>query len=429
MANAKVTNERAQAISVANCYFALADGMVPGFKDHLAEHVVLKWFGQVIKGKKNVAAFMLSNKKESFHTFSDIMPILDISRKRTNWKTKQSLDQNANCTSDYFREAHSSHETEMSTTHENVENCYQKNKATYAAFIYKAAYNENEFCIEKCIDKLGISADCDNVNVNFDVNQNEFSANAIAEMGDQCYDLDENDLRNLFEPEITSQPIVGKIQNINRIKLKEEMAPTVRAINRECGQGDGPVTAEAKATKYLEANGEIKFVRISAETDSPFLYHWSKLWKKKVWKRPCKLQIVYSLLIDNASPTVATKCCGARETARSDHVSNLSSKVYHNTDKIQTSKLPSLEEAIQASNALIRDVNHFGGYLQPLNFSEDRKIFLKSFEAEVAQKNPKVHVCAHYVNNKLIFDFPSKRSFNVMYKIHKIIYMDVEENV
>jgi len=44
------------------------------------------------------------------------------------------------------------------------------------------------------------------------------------------------------------------------------MAPTIRAINRECGQGDGPVTAEANATKYLEANGEIKFVRTSMQT-------------------------------------------------------------------------------------------------------------------------------------------------------------------
>lgn len=158
----------------------------------------------------------------------------------------------------------------MSTTHENVKDCDQKSdqKSDCAASMHEAACNEHEFHIEKCIDKLRISTDCDNVDVNFDTNQNKFSANAIAEMDDQSYDLNENDLYNLFEPEITSQPIVGKIQNINRIKLKEEMAPTVRAINRECGQGDGPVTAEANATKYLEANGEIKFVRINAQTGS-----------------------------------------------------------------------------------------------------------------------------------------------------------------
>lgn len=71
----------AEAISIANRYFALADGMVSGLKDHLAEDVVLIWFGQVIRGKKNAASFMLSNKKGSFHMFPDIMPISNISCK------------------------------------------------------------------------------------------------------------------------------------------------------------------------------------------------------------------------------------------------------------------------------------------------------------------------------------------------------------
>lgn len=185
------------------------------------------------------------------------------------------MDQNVNCktyTSNHLGEAHSSHKTEMSTTHENVKDCAQKSNTNRAAFVHEAAYNESEFHVEKRICKLKISTDnIDNKDVkdiNFDVNQSEFSANAIAELDDQGYDLNENDLYNLFEPEITSQPIVGKIQNINRIKLKEEMAPNVRAINRECGQGDGLVTAEANATKYLEARGEIKFVRINAQTGS-----------------------------------------------------------------------------------------------------------------------------------------------------------------
>lgn len=97
-------------------------------------------------------------------------------------------------------------------------------------------------------------------------------------------------------------------------------------------------------------------------------------------------------------------------------------------DKIQKSRLPSLEEAIQVSNTLIQDVNHFGGYLKPLNFSEDRENFLKSFQTEMAKKNPNMHSCASYINNKLIFDFPNKRPFNVMYQIHKIVYMNVKEN-
>lgn len=155
----------------------------------------------------------------------------------------------------------------MSTTHENVKIKDYNQKNNYATSIHEAACNEYEFHVEKYMDKLRISTDCNNVDVNFDVNQNKFIANAVAEMDDQSYDLNKNDLYHLFEPEITSQPIVGKIQNINRLKLKEEMAPTIRAI-RECGQGDGPVTAEANATKYLEANGEIKFVRINPQAGS-----------------------------------------------------------------------------------------------------------------------------------------------------------------
>ncbi|XP_011638849.1 uncharacterized protein LOC105428308 [Pogonomyrmex barbatus] len=416
-----MVDEHAQAISVANRYFVLVDGMISGFKDHLAEDVVLKWFGQTISGKENVAVFLLSNKMKSFHTFSNIIPIsgpITYEEKWPNWKIKRPLDQNANSetyTNNYFREALActSHVTEKSTTHENLIDCNKKGDANDTTFVHdEKACNKYEFDVEKYIDKLKI------VNNN-NANPNEFNADANAEIDKyQSNDLHGNDLYNLFEPEITSQSIVKKIHNINRIKLKEEMAPTIRAINRECGQGDEPVATEANATKYLEASGEIKFVRLGTQSDSPFLYHWSKLWRKKIWKRECKLQIAYSLLTDKDSPKIIKKDY-AQENINS--ISNLS--VCH--DKVQKSKLPSLEEAIQVSNTLIRDVNYFGGYLQPLNFFEDRKNFLKSFETEMMKKNSSVHTCAHYVDNKLIFDFSNKKPLNVTYLIHKIVYTKV----
>jgi len=88
--------------------------------------------------------------------------------------------------------------------------------------------------------------------------------------------------------------------------------------------------------------------------------------------------------------------------------------------------LPSLEEAIRTSNTLIQDVNNFGGYLQPLNFLEDRENFLKSFEAEIAQKNPNMRFHVRYVDNKLIFDLPNKKPLNVMFQIHEIVYSKVK---
>ncbi|XP_012054875.1 PREDICTED: uncharacterized protein LOC105617949 [Atta cephalotes] len=424
-----MVNEHAEAISIANYYFMLVDGMVPGFKNHLAEHVVLKWFGKVITGRKKVTAFMLSNKTESFHKFSDIMPISGIPHKskQLNRKINQSLEQNNNCgtsTSDYLP-ARSSHESEMSTTH--VKDCDdQKSNVNDAISIDEAASNGCKFQDKKGKEKLKTLMDrFKDMNTNIDMHQNKFSA--IVEMDDQSHDLNEGDLYNLFEPEITSQQVVGK--NINRIKLKEEMAPTVRAINRELDQADGPVT-EANTTnnKYLEANGEIKFIRMNTQTDS--LYHGSNSFiKKKIWIRKCKLQITYSLLNDDDSSKIARKCHNAQKNDCVARKSELSTKICHDTDKTQESKLPSLEEAIQISNTLIPDVNHFGGYLQPLNFLEDRENFLKLFEAEIAKKNPNMHFCLRYVNNKLISHCPNKKPFNVMYQIHEIVYSKVQVNI
>jgi len=73
-----MSNEHARAISVTNHYFMLVDGMIPGFEDHLAKNVVLKWFGKEIRGKESVIAFIASDRIESFHMFHDIMPIADI---------------------------------------------------------------------------------------------------------------------------------------------------------------------------------------------------------------------------------------------------------------------------------------------------------------------------------------------------------------
>jgi len=152
----------------------------------------------------------------------------------------------------------------MSTNYENAIDSNRESNGNDATSVLK---NDCTFNIEEHACKLEIMTDCDDVNVNdninanIDANQNEINANAITMMDDQSNDLNKNDLRNLFEPEITSQAIVEKIQNINRAELKEEMAPTIRAINRESGQGDEPVIVEAGTTKYLEANGTIKFLR------------------------------------------------------------------------------------------------------------------------------------------------------------------------
>lgn len=155
----------------------------------------------------------------------------------------------------------------MSTNYENAIDPNRENNENNATSVHKndCAFDEKYTC------KLKTTTDCDKENVNSDINanigtnQSEINANAMTKMNDQSNDLNKNDLCNLFEPEITSQAIVEKIQNINRAELKEEMAPTIKAINRESDQGDEPVIVEAGTTKYLEANGAIKFLRINIQ--------------------------------------------------------------------------------------------------------------------------------------------------------------------
>ncbi|XP_070162832.1 uncharacterized protein [Polyergus mexicanus] len=358
---------------------------------------------------------------ESFHTFHDIIPILDITtKKKESNRSRESLDQNASdkCethTSYCSRKelTRCSHETEESTNHENAIDSNEENNGNDTTFVYK---NGSAACnIEELPYKLEIMTACNdanvnvNVNTNIEANQNEIT---IANIDDQSDNLNKNDLCNLFEPEITSQAIV---ENINRTELKEEMAPTIRAINRECGQGDGPVIVEADTTKYLEANGTIKFLRINIQEDSLFLYHWTKIWKRKNWNQKCRLQIAYSLLIDNESPKIVKKCMQEKVHSANSHL-----------NKIEKSKLPSLEEVIQDNSTLIRDKNYFNGYLQPLNFSKDREEFLKFFKAEMQEKF-NAQSCARYVRNKLILDYPNKKPLlNVMYQIHMIIYTKIE---
>lgn len=174
-------------------------------------------------------------------------------------RSRKSSDQNANnkckthtCNSREELTCYS-HETEMSMNYENAIDFNQEDNEDDATSVHKNDYNTFDIDVNVNTD----------VDTNTDANQNEISAKAIAKMDDKSYDFNKNDLCNLSEPEITSEAIVKKIQNINRTELKEEMAPTVRAINRESGQGDGPVIVEAGTTKYLEANGTIKFSQLN----------------------------------------------------------------------------------------------------------------------------------------------------------------------
>lgn len=98
-------------------------------------------------------------------------------------------------------------------------------------------------------------------NVINDINQNEIDDKGTGVMVDMSCDWSEGDLSNLFKLEISSTTVEEIERSINGIKLEEEMAPAIRAIKKECGQGDEPAVVETSPVKYVEADGEIEFSR------------------------------------------------------------------------------------------------------------------------------------------------------------------------
>ncbi|XP_015593388.1 uncharacterized protein LOC107266896 [Cephus cinctus] len=195
-----MSDEYSRAISFANSYFALVDGLATGLEDHLADDVILDWFGETIKGRANVTAFMKAHKFDSRHMFTNITPTASI-----GYRKKRQCNRDSTGSSDKIG---------------CITECVIKNELNF--------------------DKLRISDKDRAINVN----------------EESTYDLDENDLSALFKLEITSTNIDEIEDNISKIR-REECAGTL--VKQECGQGDGPGLVEQSSVKYLEANGEIEF--------------------------------------------------------------------------------------------------------------------------------------------------------------------------
>ncbi|XP_076641221.1 uncharacterized protein LOC143352528 [Halictus rubicundus] len=372
-------DECTQAISFANCYFSLADGLASGFEDHLAEDVILDWFGKTIRGKKNVVAFMEAYKVNSRHMFRTIVPTSDIGYKKTSTKRKKNFDKN-------------DQSPDIPTNEE-------------ASCVNKESFPEADTSVD--------------IDVITDHNQNEIDPKKItAAIEDDCdmsYYLNEGDLSNLFKLEISSTNVEEIEQSINRIKLEEEMPTTIKVIKRQCGQEDGSVIVESGTVKYVEADGEIQFSRKAWKRDcwtsySPAINRVHK------WRRSCKLQIAYSTLTERP----------ALEQPRKN------SATYFSQPK---ARLLSLEEINEISNRLVPNKNDFNGFLKEFDFFKDRKGFLDSLETELTTKDSLTpSVVPEYVKNKLVFnkrndvdDDRDKRKFVFNYQIHLIIYEGVNK--
>lgn len=358
----RTMDEHTQAISFANSYFALVDGLASGFENHLAENVILDWFGRVIRGRKNVKAFMGSRKANSRHMFTRIVPTGSI----------------------------------------DFENRQQE-------------------CLEKCDNHPSDETFSQEIEISssdqvvMDINQNEIDDKRIGATDDTFYYLSDDDLSNLFKLEISSPNVEEELgHRINRMKLKEEMAATIKAFERERGQEeDGPVNGQTAAVKYVEADGEIEFSRRKRDTWNAYCLAKSSL---HTWRRPCKLRIAYSTLTECPTVDAVPKC-----------------EIVPPRFEQPKAKLPSLDEINEITNRLIPNANSFGGFLRELDFFKDRKHFLENLELEMVTNDPCTPpLLLQSVEDKLVFDKPCvnaydgsermKKRFVFNYQICLIVY-------
>ncbi|XP_071862592.1 uncharacterized protein isoform X2 [Bombus fervidus] len=371
-----------QAISFANSYFALVDGLVSGLESQLSEDVVLYWFGSLIKGRKHVSTFLRGRKQNSRHIFSHIISTTDISYE------KERLTRNKLCSCHYRKQQ------ECQTRHNNF-------------------VNDNSTIREPFLQEIEPSlSTCDVIT---DINHDEIHVKEISSVDDTFYHLSEGDLCNLFKLGILSTDIEEIEHSINRIKLKEEMIPTIK---RKYSQRD---KHDIVQVKYVEANGEVEFSRKFWKLGSWNTYI-SRLCTATLhtWRRPCKLQIAYS--ISSQCKTLEQSCETKNVTVRF-----VQPKV----------RLPSLQEINEITSRLVPNTNEFGGFLKDADFFEDCKGFLENVKMEMPINDPCMPLyTAQYVKNKLVFDKPSinmdrrngkgKKKFVSNYQIHLIIYQDID---
>ncbi|XP_014483485.1 PREDICTED: uncharacterized protein LOC106749002 [Dinoponera quadriceps] len=397
-------DERAQAISFTEYYFALVDGILPGFQKHLAKNVMLDWFGKKINGKKNVTTFIKSDKIRTLHVFTEITPVSAIvCDKKQRDRGPRSLHGKRKVTLDQV--------TGIERVNPEADTRKRKKIQTLKLYNNAVKYLDKVKIIDRTVRKKSeadIEADVRKVNK-------------------------ENDPPdNLHEPEITSVVNEEIQRNINEPKLEEEMASTVKPIKRERGQGDRTVRAQTDTIKYIVANGEVRFTERVVQED-PWSYHWTSL-KVSHWVHKCKLQIAYSHR--NGDEHSGVHCTfGHAPLTKKYKTSKTDMKTRRDASMRSQSERPTLEEIIKTSNRLIPDVNNFGGYLKSLNYARDRNNFLKDFEADVAKENPDVCLpIVRYVGKKLIFTFKddaykkkfTKKMCDGNYRIHRIVYEKVE---
>ncbi|OXU31445.1 hypothetical protein TSAR_004723 [Trichomalopsis sarcophagae] len=367
----KMNQDYSKAVSFTNSYFALADGLVTGLENCLAENVVLDWFGKTIKGRTNVAAFMNKHKVHSRHVFNDISPTDSIgynkkptrrSRRRTSRKSKSFLNSSGNIVIE--------NRLNSITTPEN-----------------ETVSNGDRSRSSRKMDSEG---------------------NHVEE-SDITIELHDDDVSTLFKRENIKSTNVEEIEaKISQISLEDKLkkkSPKKREYEEVDGRGN--ISVLESSMKYVEAHGEILFSKKSRRQSD-----WSECKlilssSTHTWRKPSKLQIAYS----------------------SQRIS-LPQMRSSNNNTIQLESSSSLDQVNELCNNLIPNSNKFGGYLRNINRANEEDAFFKSLDEHLSRNEAnKLGLSPKNFNGQLVFqktncddEEDSLGSFIFNHLIHVIIY-------
>ncbi|XP_011304187.1 uncharacterized protein [Fopius arisanus] len=277
-------DELSQAVSFLNSYFTLVDGLASDLEDHLADDVVLDWFGQTIRGRKAVASFMKFQKIKSRHVFNEITPKTSIGyRENRSLRRKHhstggiSFNNNApeeetDCPSKYKRKCYSD------VFPQHVDN-FADDSIIFETSLSSTSSSEQTMEVmdhvierELNMDKLRINS-FSTPQVNYQPHSENFCGHDTTPDAEMTVN---------FEPTNVEQMEI----NIAELKARE-------ILNREIGQGD----VDRSSLKFLEACGVIEFCR----------FFNSQQIRKDTRKRHSKLQIAYSIKDVNSNPPVGGK--------------------------------------------------------------------------------------------------------------------------
>ncbi|XP_012254140.2 uncharacterized protein LOC105684957 [Athalia rosae] len=352
--------DQLQAISFANSYFSLVDGLAPGLEDHLDENVVLDWFGKTIRGRENVTAFMKAHNAARFsrHKFNRISPVPGI--------------------------------------------VYRKSQATSVQRSRRTAQEKNDNSIslkndhQLNFERLSISdPDNNNVLINpeiFDLEENEKKISKTEELS-MSFELHENDLANLFALDVTPTKAEEIEDNINKIKEEEKSCGRTKFVRREYDDlGAVQDLVESKSIKYVEAIGQIKFSKRSSKRGTEF----------QTWQRQSKIQIAYSMITSEFIKNSTTD--DNQDEFFQGMETDPEPPSFEKARVRSAGLLPSLDEIAEISNNLVPNINNFGGYLTSFDFVGERDNFLENFNAELAvRKSPSYLRTPQYIDNRLVF--------------------------